>query len=93
MKEALVRKDLGKLSILGYSVMGTSATLGVTNVQATCEKIQLNGHLKEDDGRGDLDEDGALERIELPVERVYGEFDEAKKWFDRFYARDVPVCA
>ncbi|KAG8987055.1 hypothetical protein FRB94_005775 [Tulasnella sp. JGI-2019a] len=86
MEEALKHKDLAKLSSLGHFLKGSSAALGVTQVQATCEKMQHNGHLKGDDGSGELSKDEAVKRIEVLVRDVRGEYKEAKEWFDKFFA-------
>ncbi|KAG8998316.1 hypothetical protein FRB94_005202 [Tulasnella sp. JGI-2019a] len=91
MKKALARKDLAQLFSLAYFLKDSSITLGVTKVQATCWTIHINSQLKEDDRSGVLDKDEAVKRIGLLVERVGGEIDEAKKWFNKFYPIYVPV--
>ncbi|KAG8845463.1 hypothetical protein FRB96_002520, partial [Tulasnella sp. 330] len=52
MEEALTAQDLSALSSKGHFLKGSSAALGVTKVQATCEAMQHNGQLKDDDGSG-----------------------------------------
>ncbi|KAG8978333.1 hypothetical protein FRB94_013717 [Tulasnella sp. JGI-2019a] len=91
MEKALARKDLAQLFSLAYFLKDSSLALGVTKVQATCWTIHINSQLKEDDRSGDLDKDEAVKRIGLLVERVGGEIDEAKKWFNKFYPAYVPV--
>jgi len=87
MEAALATKDVAKLSSLGHFLKGSSAALGVTKVQATCETMQHYGQLKREDGKGTLDKEEAVKRIEVLVVRVRGEFAEAKKWFDDFFAK------
>lgn len=87
METALSSKDVAKLSSLGHFLKGSSAALGVTKVQATCETMQHNGQLKDDEGSGTLNKDEAVKRIRVLVDRVRIEYAEAKKWFDDFFAK------
>jgi len=86
MSVALKDKDCAKLSALGHFLKGSSAALGVTKVQATCETMQHYGQLKGEEGKGRLDKEEALKLIDVLVVRVRGEYDEAKKWFDEYFA-------
>jgi len=87
MSKALVDEDTKKLSDLGHFLKGSSAALGVTKVQATCETIQHYGKLKEEDGKGSLEKQEALKRITALVERAKVEFQQAKGWFGDFFAK------
>lgn len=87
MEDALAKKDVATLSSLGHFLKGSSAALGVTKMQATCEMMQHYGHLKEADGTGKIDKDEAVKRIDALVVRVRGEFVDAKTWFDDFFAK------
>ena len=89
MAEALAKTDLGKLSALGHFLKGSSAALGVWKVQATCETMQHAGHLREDDGVGRLTSDVAVKRIQGLYDRVQGEYEEAKKWFEEYFPGGV----
>jgi len=87
MSSALEKQDLAKLSDLGHFLKGSSAALGVTKVQATCETMQHYGKLKGEKGEGELDKEEAVKRIEALVARVRIEYAEAKEWFDAFFAK------
>lgn len=80
-------KDLTKLSSLGHFLKGSSATLGLTKVKDSCEKIQHYGQKKGDDGTEDEpDEEKCLERIEKTLKGVKVEYAEVEKVLKKFYA-------
>ncbi|KAI7689245.1 hypothetical protein KC322_g11940, partial [Hortaea werneckii] len=54
MDSNLEKKDLAQLSALGHFLKGSSATLGLTKVKDSCEKIQHFGAHK--DGTGEKEE-------------------------------------
>lgn len=79
MDDALKRKDLEELSSLGHFLKGSSATLGLTKVKDSCEKIQHYGQKKDEAGTADEeDEDVCLDRIGVTLKAVRSEYDEWK---------------
>lgn len=68
------KKDLHKLSSLGHFLKGSSAALGARRVQASCEKIQHYGVLRDEDTDENLTDDVALQRIEGVLEQVKEEY-------------------
>jgi len=86
MEDALERKDLDELSSLGHFLKGSSATLGLTKVKDSCEKIQHYGQKKDDAGTTDEpDVQKCLTRIETTLKAVREEYDEVKVVLKRFY--------
>ncbi|KIK59389.1 hypothetical protein GYMLUDRAFT_678578 [Collybiopsis luxurians FD-317 M1] len=85
MDAALAKKDLTKLSDLGHFLKGSSATLGVTRVQNSCEKIQRYGQLRDEEKGIDLDNKQALDLIAQLVTQVKSEYAAAEKWMRNWY--------
>merc|ERR1711939_474279 len=74
------------LSSLGHFLKGSSATLGLTKVKDSCEKIQHYGQKKDDEGTEDEpDEDKCLERIKDTLVTVKEEYAEVEKVLKKFY--------
>ena len=66
---------------------GSSATLGLTKVKDSCEKIQHYGQLKDEAGTTDEpDEDLCLSRIKETLVLVKEEYEEVEKVLKKFYA-------
>ncbi|KAF9265402.1 histidine-phosphotransfer domain, HPT domain-containing protein [Marasmius fiardii PR-910] len=84
LEKALGDKDLEKLSSLGHFLKGSSATLGVSAVQSTCEKIQHYGHLTDGAG-GTLTPVDALERITDLMGHVKKDYKVAEQWLRQWY--------
>jgi len=86
MDEALKEKDLGQLSQLGHFLKGSSATLGLTKVKDSCEKIQHFGARKDETGtQSEPDDNKSLRKTELSVGQAKHEFEEAEQLLKRFY--------
>ncbi|RPD54660.1 hypothetical protein L227DRAFT_580331 [Lentinus tigrinus ALCF2SS1-6] len=83
------KKDLPKLSSLGHFLKGSSAALGVSAVQATCEHIQHYGALRDEVIGTDLTPDEALAKIGPLLKRVKKEYGIAEKWLQRWYKEHV----
>lgn len=80
-------KDLKQLSSLGHFLKGSSATLGLTKVKDSCEKIQHYGQKKDEAGTEDEpDEEKCLERIKDSLVQVKEEYAEVEKVLRKFYA-------
>jgi HPt (histidine-containing phosphotransfer) domain-containing protein len=90
MDKALDAKDLKKLSDLGHFLKGSSAALGVSKVQASCEKIQHYGALWDEEAKVDLIEEDALGMIRLLLGTVKEEYDAAEQWMKRWYSVNDP---
>ncbi|CAL3972821.1 hypothetical protein PZA11_004166 [Diplocarpon coronariae] len=87
METALEEKDLAQLSSLGHFLKGSSATLGLTKVKDSCEKIQHYGQKKDEEGTTDEpDEQKCLERIKKTLVTVKEEYEEIEKVLKKFYA-------
>lgn len=66
---------------------GSSATLGLTKVKDSCEKIQHYGQKKDDAGTTDEpDEEKCLTRIKEMLVAVKEDYAEVEKVLKRFYA-------
>ena len=78
------QENLSELSSLGHFLKGSSAALGVSKVQQSCEHIQNYGKLK--DGTAPLAEAEAIVKISKSLARAREEYEEAKKWLESFYA-------
>lgn len=86
MDDALKAGDLPQLSSLGHFLKGSSATLGLTKVKDSCEKIQHYGQKKDEAGTADEpDEKKCLERIKATLIAVKEEYAEVEKVLKKFY--------
>jgi len=90
MDKAFESKDLAQLSILGHFLKGSSAALGVSKVQASCEKIQHYGQLRDEEEDTDLTSEAALGKIEPLLETVKDEYAAAEKWMKKWYLENDP---
>lgn len=82
-------KDLNQLSALGHFLKGSSATLGLTKVKDSCEKIQHYGANKNDTGdRDEPDDEKCLSNCKKTIEQAKAEFKEVEKILRRFYRDD-----
>ena len=78
--------DLAQLSAEGHFLTGSSATLGLTKVKDSCEKIQHYGAHKDETGTVDEPDDAkCLSRIKKTLEAVKTEYAEVEKALRRFY--------
>jgi osomolarity two-component system phosphorelay intermediate protein YPD1 len=80
---------LKTLSELGHFLKGSSATLGLTKVKDSCEKIQHYGSLKDDAGLKDITEEEACKKLKAIIEQAKTEFTEVKDVLKEFY-KDTP---
>ena len=78
--------DLKQLSSDGHFLKGSSATLGLTKIKDSCEKIQHYGALKDEAGNpSNLSSEECLSRIGKILKVVKIEYQEAEKALKRFY--------
>ncbi|KAL1748371.1 signal transduction histidine kinase, partial [Schizophyllum fasciatum] len=87
MDKALKSSDLPKLSSLGHFLKGSSATLGVSRVQLSCQKIQHYGE-KKNEGK-DLSDADALSRINELLGKVKVDFRTAEEWLQEWYRENA----
>ncbi|MDI1491853.1 MAG: Phosphorelay intermediate protein [Ramalina farinacea] len=86
MEKALKDKDLPTLSSLGHFLKGSSATLGLSKVRDSCEKIQHFGARKEADGNpGNGSDAHYLDLVQRTVDQVKGEYKRAEAKLKTFY--------
>jgi HPt (histidine-containing phosphotransfer) domain-containing protein len=76
---------LPRLSSLGHFLKGSSAALGVSKVQDSCEKIQNYGQLRDEDTGKDLSKEDALGKIERLLGQVKKEYSASEKWLKKWY--------
>ncbi|KAI4169358.1 MAG: hypothetical protein LQ343_005751 [Gyalolechia ehrenbergii] len=86
MDACLENRDLASLSSLGHFLKGSSATLGLTKVKDSCEKIQHYGANKDEMGTNDVpDNNLCLERIGKTMVPLKRDYSEAESILKRFY--------
>ncbi|KAI1846442.1 hypothetical protein JX265_005034 [Neoarthrinium moseri] len=85
MDKALEEKDLEELSRLGHFLKGSSATLGLTKVKDSCEKIQRYGKKENENGSPLTDEKVCLEKITTTLEACKKEYHEAETILNKFF--------
>lgn len=85
LDDALQAKDLAELSSLGHFLKGSSAALGVSKVQDSCEKIQHYGQRRDEDAGKDLSVEDALGKIERLLGQVKKEYLASEKWLKKWY--------
>ena len=73
------------LSSQGHFLKGSSATLGLTKVKDSCEKMQHLGAGKDETGEKDVDEATAIARIKQIFETLQTDFEDAEKRLRKFY--------
>ena len=77
---------MAQLSAEGHFLKGSSATLGLTKVKDSCEKIQHYGSHKDETGTIDEPDDAkCLSRIKKTLATVKTEYAEVEKALRRFY--------
>jgi osomolarity two-component system, phosphorelay intermediate protein YPD1 len=80
------KKDLAQLSALGHFLKGSSATLGLTKVKDSCEKIQHFGAHKDETGtKEEPDSEKCLQNCKTTIEQAKAEFKEVEAALKRFY--------
>ncbi|EFI27193.1 transferase [Coprinopsis cinerea okayama7 len=87
---AFESRDLSTLSSLGHYLKGSSAALGVARVQASCEKIQHYGQLRDEEADRALSNDEALSLIQNMLKQVKKEYATAEKWLRNYYKENGP---
>ncbi|KAK7183861.1 hypothetical protein DPSP01_010677 [Paraphaeosphaeria sporulosa] len=85
MDSNLEKKDLKTLSELGHFLKGSSATLGLSKVKDSCEKIQNYGQKKDEKGEKDITEEEGLKKLETTIKQAKQEFHDVEKVLRKFY--------
>ncbi|KAL9120693.1 MAG: hypothetical protein Q9187_002747 [Circinaria calcarea] len=86
MELSLQKGDLPQLSQLGHFLKGSSATLGLTKVKDSCEKIQNFGSRKDESGTvEEKDDEKSLNRVKETLSEVKVEYAEVEKRLKQFY--------
>lgn len=75
-------KKCKELSELGHFLKGSSATLGVSKVRDTCQKIQCNGA----DAKLPEDVDVAVSKISTALKEARIQYEEAEDWLRKWYS-------
>lgn len=74
------------MSSLGHFLKGSSATLGLSKVKDSCEKIQHLGAMKDETGNNDeTDEDVVLKKLDTVIKQAEAEFKVCEKALRKFY--------
>ncbi|KAI1418112.1 histidine-phosphotransfer domain, HPT domain-containing protein [Hypoxylon sp. FL1857] len=85
MDTALEARNLDELYRLGHFLKGSSATLGLTKVKDSCEKIQRYGKKENLDGTPELDEALCLSRITETLKTVKAEYADVEQTLKNFF--------
>ena len=88
MDTSLEKKEKGylkELSELGHFLKGSSATLGLTKVKDSCEKIQHFGSQKDESGVKDITEEESCDKLKTTIAQAKTEFSEVKEVLKEFY--------
>ena len=80
--------SLSKLSALGHFLKGSSAALGIIKVQASCEKLQHYGNMRDEEVGETLSEDEALRRIKELLSDCKRDYQVAMACMKRLYEED-----
>ncbi|KAF8073728.1 histidine-phosphotransfer domain HPT domain-containing protein [Lyophyllum atratum] len=89
MDKALTDKDLTKLSSLGHFLKGSSAALGLSKVQASCELIQHYGQRRDEEAGMDVTAAVALDKIGTLLSQVNDEYTVAENWLKDWYDKNA----
>ncbi|KAI0011694.1 histidine-phosphotransfer domain, HPT domain-containing protein [Xylariaceae sp. FL0662B] len=85
MDTALEAKNLDELYRLGHFLKGSSATLGLTKVKDSCEKIQRYGKKENVDGTPEPDESLCLSRITDTLKLVKADYKDVEQTLRTFF--------
>ena len=78
-------RNLKELSESGHFLKGSSATLGLTKMRNSCEKIQHLGLGKDETGSNDRDDDYCLDAIKSELVILRHEFRHCEVLLRKFY--------
>jgi osomolarity two-component system, phosphorelay intermediate protein YPD1 len=89
MDNNLLKRDLKTLSELGHFLKGSSATLGLTKVKDSCEKIQHFGQKMDESGTKQIAEEAAVSKLKTTIDQAKQEFKDVEKVLRKFYNDDA----
>lgn len=91
MQQQLDRRDLDQLSNLGHFLKGSAATIGLSKVKESCEKIQNYGKHKDDsDAEVESTDDECLDKIRNTLKVLTEEYREAEAILRAYFKRSAP---
>lgn len=76
---------MDELSQLGHFLKGSSATLGLTHIKESCEKIQHLGHRKDEKGEKEESEDYCIKAISIELKSLREEYKRCERALRKFY--------
>ena len=84
-------RDLSKLSSLGHFLKGSSATLGLSKVRDSCERMQHLGQRKSDANalEATQSDDWYLDRLSEVISAVKAEVHVVEQMLKRFYGAEA----
>ncbi|KAK7048158.1 signal transduction histidine kinase [Favolaschia claudopus] len=85
MDTALADENLPELSSLGHFLKGSSAALGISKVQAGCEKMQYYGELRDGAAGKELTSTEALDKIKATLLAAKDQHAAAEQWFKKWF--------
>ncbi|KZP01323.1 histidine-phosphotransfer domain, HPT domain-containing protein [Calocera viscosa TUFC12733] len=85
MSAALDDENLPELSRLGHFLKGSSAALGISQVQTGCEAMQYYGQLRRGANGAKIEAKEAIELITPLLAKIKEGHAEADKWLRDFY--------
>ncbi|ODQ68390.1 histidine-phosphotransfer domain, HPT domain-containing protein [Nadsonia fulvescens var. elongata DSM 6958] len=86
METALENRDLNQLSSLGHFLKGSSAALGLTKVQNSCEKIQHLGANMDESGTMEMNNNElCLEKIQTTIEAVKEDYAISRSYLEHYF--------
>lgn len=86
MEECLGSRDLNQLSQLGHFLKGSSATLGLTKVKDSCEKIQNFGsHLDATGIEPEPNDDVCIDRIRQTLVQLKKDYRTVEELLRDYY--------
>lgn len=88
MDDAFAAKNLSEMSRLGHFLKGSSAALGISQVQTGCEAMQYYGQLKRGPNGVKIQAQEALDLIRPLLVRIKAGHREAEKWLKDFYGME-----
>uniref|UniRef100_A0A060TFA7 ARAD1D14080p n=1 Tax=Blastobotrys adeninivorans TaxID=409370 RepID=A0A060TFA7_BLAAD len=92
MDNALATKDLKQLSSLGHFLKGSSAALGLTKIQNSCEKIQHLGNNLDETGNFSQEDSVCLDRIKAALSDARTDYANAQNYMQSFFGEALTVA-
>jgi osomolarity two-component system phosphorelay intermediate protein YPD1 len=89
MDKYLEEEDVAKLSALGHFLKGSSAALGVSKLQESCEKIQHYGLLRDEERDINLTKLEAIKLIRSMLVKAKKDYVVAEDWLKKWYEEDA----